>query len=80
MVTHGFATHTIKNYLSRWCTWWAQTNAEWSYQYLLDEFIQTTHQASLKILAKALLDELFDPLGTNTTTSAGSTFLAQVTL
>lgn len=66
--------------MSRWCSWWAKTNAEWPYQYLLDEFIQTTHQASLKILARTLLDEQFGRLGTNTTTSADNAFLAQVTL
>jgi hypothetical protein len=45
MVIHGFATQEIKNYLSRWCSWWAKTNAQWSYQQLLIEFIQTTHQS-----------------------------------
>lgn len=44
------------------------------------EFIQTTHQASLKILAKTLLDEPLGRLGTNATTSADNAFLAQVTL
>ena len=78
MVTHGFATQAIKNYLSRWCSWWAKTNAQWSYQQLLIEFIQTTHQEALRILAKALLDERFGQL--SAINGADNTFFAQVTL
>lgn len=78
MVTHGFATQEIKNYLSRWCSWWANTNAEWSYQQLLIEFIQTTHQAALKILASVLLDQKFGE--SKAINWAGNVFLAQVTL
>lgn len=78
MVTHGFATQAIKNYLSRWCSWWAKTNAQWTYQQLLIEFIQTVHQAGLRILAKTLLDERFEQL--RTINWADNTFLAQVTL
>lgn len=59
MKSPWFATQAIKNYLSRWCSWWAKTNAQWSYQQLLIEFIQTTHQRCLRIFAKALHDERF---------------------
>ncbi|HAU1150628.1 TPA: hypothetical protein JBI12_01525 [Legionella pneumophila] len=59
MVTHGFAIQAIKNYQSRWCSWWAKTNAQWSYQQLLIEFIQTTHQAGLRVLATALFNAQF---------------------
>lgn len=59
MVTHGFAIQAIKNYLSQWCSWWVKTNAQWSYQQLLIEFIQTTHQAGLGILAKDLFNAQF---------------------
>ena len=78
MVTHGFATQAIKNYLSRWCSWWTKTNAQWSYQQLLIEFIQTTHQEALRILAKVLFDERFEQL--RTINWADNTFLLQVTL
>ena len=78
MVTHGFATQAIKSYLSRWCSWWAKTNAQWTYQQLLIEFIQTTHQAALRILGQTLFDEQFGRL--RTITWADDTFLVQVTL
>ncbi|HAU1191930.1 TPA: hypothetical protein JBJ11_05560 [Legionella pneumophila] len=69
---------TFFNYLSRWCSWWAKTNAQWTYQQLLIEFIQTTHQAGLRFLAKALLDEQFD--ASRAVNGADRPFLAQVTL
>jgi hypothetical protein len=78
MVTNGFAAHEIKNYLSRWCIWWAKTNAEWTYQQLLIELIQTTHQDALKILGQALYGEQFGTL--KTIVKVDKTLLAQVTL
>ena len=78
MVIHGFDTQAIKAYLSRWCSWWAKTNGELSYQQLLIEFIQTRHQDALKILGQALYDDKFKEL--RMIARADNTFLAQVTL
>ena len=34
-------------------------NVQWTYQQLLIEFIQTTHQTALRVLAQVLFDEQF---------------------
>ena len=75
MVTYGFDTQSIRNYLSLWCGWWSNSVDNWSYHKMLKWFINTTHQDCLKLIAKALLDEY-----KTTLQSIGKTGLVQETL
>lgn len=57
MVTYGFDTQSIRSYLSLWCSWWSNSVDNWSYQKMLEWFVNTTHQECVQLIAKALLDE-----------------------
>ncbi len=59
MVTYGFATQSIKNYLLRWCNWWAKTVKSWSVELLLEWFIEDAHQDYLKVFIQIILDDIY---------------------
>ncbi len=55
MVTDGFSTRFIKNYLRRWAAWWVMTAEIWEYKQLLLWFIELCWDVHLTSYATKLL-------------------------
>ena len=55
MVTDGFSTQFIKNYLRRWAAWWVMTAEIWEYKKLLLWFIERYWDVHLTSYATSLL-------------------------
>lgn len=55
MVKDGFSTQRIRRYLHRYVLWWVKTSMTWSYQELLESFIQTCWDSPTATIAYGLL-------------------------